>query len=207
MTSTVDWIVAVSTAAGAVGTVATLGFLAWQWVSDRRNQRREAHRQQARKVNCWLEAASIHDTGELSELERIVAADLHWQNLSDAPVSQLQLVCVLEPVRISGVPISSTEAILPEQWQDSNQIHIATAVAPQSVSSKHVNYTFRGIGATSPPEATEPILIWWFTDAAGVTWRKSTRGEFSELKPDPKGAGAIWAEVFGHAFKQGANDS
>lgn len=203
MTSTADWIVAVSTAAAAVGTVATLGFLAWQWVSDRREQRRKEHRDQAQNVNCWLEAESIHDTGELpSDLQRTVAADLHWQNLSDAPVSQLEVVCVLAPVLISGLPMPFAKTVLPEHWQDPEQTHIARTVTPHSSSSQHVRYTFRDFGIASPPESTEPILIWWFTDAAGVMWTKNGRGGLSELQPDPKQAGAILAEVFGPAFNR-----
>jgi hypothetical protein len=202
MTSTSDWIVAASTAAGAVGTVGTLGFLAWQWVSDRQEQRSKERRDQAAKVNCWLEVESIQDTGELPpELQRAVAAKLHWQNLSDAPISQLEVVCLFVPVLIGGRPNPfAPKPLLPEHWQDPEQTHIAATVAPHSENSKHVEYAFRGFGIASPPVGTEPILGWWFTDAAGVKWVKNSRGGFYEDKPDPEQAGAIWAEVFRAAF-------
>jgi hypothetical protein len=199
MTSTSDWIVAASTAAGAVGTVGTLVFLAWQGVSDRRETRREKHRAQAKKVNCWLEIESIQDTGELpSELQRTVTAKVHWQNLNKAPISQLEVFCRLEPRLISGRPVPFADTVLPEHGP--NPERIAATVAPRSGSSQHVEYTFRGFGAASPPEGTEPVLTWWFTDAAGVYWRRNSRGGFVELKPDPEQAEAIWAGVHRAAF-------
>lgn len=195
MTSTSDWIVASSAAAGAVGTVGTLVFLAWQWVSDRREKRRKKHRAQARKVNCWLEAESIQDTGELpSELQRTVTAKVHWQNVNNVPISQLEFFCYLAPKLISGVPVPLGKTVLPEHG--TNPERIAATVAPRSEGSQRIEYTFRGFGAASPQEGTEPVLTWWFTDAAGVRWRKNSRGGFAELKPDAEQAGATWAEVF-----------
>jgi hypothetical protein len=208
MTSTADWIVAVSSAAGAVGTVGSLGFLAWSWASDRRKDRRQEHRDQASKVNCWLEDESIHDTGELpSELQRTVAAELHWQNRSGAPISQLEVLFSLAPVLIGGQPNPFADTLLPEQGQDPRWTHVASTVAPNAESSKRVEYTFRGFGAASPPEGTEPMLVWWFTDAAGVGWIKNSRGRFDEDQPGPGQAGAIWAEVFGAAFNRGSPPS
>ena len=201
MTSTSDWIVTASAAAGAVGTVGTLVFVTWQWVSDRREKRRKKHRAQAKKVNCWLEAESIQDTGELpSELQRTVTAEVHWQNLNDAPIRQLEVFCYLAPRLISGRPVPFADTVLPEHGP--NPERVAATVAPHSESSQHIEYTFRGFGAASPPEGTEPVLTWWFTDAAGVQWRKNSRGGFAELKPDAEQAAAIWEGVGRAAFKR-----
>ena len=200
MTSTADWIVAVSSAAAAVGTVGSLGFLAWSWAADRRENRRKEHRDQASKVNCWLEDELIHDSGDLPpELQRAVAAKLRWQNRSDAPVSQLRVLCVSVPVLIGGQPNPFAPGLLlPEHSREPE--HIATTVAPHSENSRHVEYIFRGFGVASPQVGTEPILYWWFTDAAGVTWVKNSRGGFEESTSGPGLGGAIWAEVFGAAI-------
>jgi hypothetical protein len=204
MSSTTDWIVAASTAAGAVGTVGTLGFLAWQGVSDRREKRRNERQDQAKKVNCWLEVEEIRDTGKLPpELQRTVAAKLYWQNLSDAPISQLEVDCFLMPVIIGGQPNPFAKGVLQEHPEEDR---VAATVAPHSESSKYVEYTFRDFGV-SPPEGTEPILAWRFTDAASIKWIKTSRGGIYENKPDPERAVAIWAEVFGAALNQGPRPS
>jgi hypothetical protein len=202
-TSTADWIVAISTAAGAVGTVGTLGFLAWQWASDRRDKRLRKRKKQARKVSCWLEVDSIHDTVEAAaEQERTIAARVHWQNLSSAPVTQLDVVCAVVPKLIRGQPVQPGGALLPEHWDDAERTIIVTTVAPHSEGNRPVEYTFRGFGAATPPAGTEPVLMWWFTDADGVDWMRNGRGTFEERKPDPAEAGAMMAEVFRAAFSR-----
>jgi len=51
-----DHLVAWATLGAAVGTVTTLLFLAWQWTTDLRTQRRREVRAQAECVSAWLDS-------------------------------------------------------------------------------------------------------------------------------------------------------
>jgi hypothetical protein len=58
-----DSLSAWATAAGAVGTVATLGFLVFELAIDRRARRVMGKRAQAEKVSGWIGSDWMHQTG------------------------------------------------------------------------------------------------------------------------------------------------
>lgn len=163
-----DDLAAWATAAAAVGTVATLAFLAMQLAIDRAAQRRRAKREQAESVSAWFGSDWMHPDPE-RKVQRI-----ELLNSSRQPV--YQVVALLALVQGGGAQ-DSEEGVLATTHHGGYHTQTLLVLPP-------------GRYYTTVPAAPTMMFRRYgvelaFTDRAGIHWRRTALGGIKQITKAP----------------------